>query len=69
MAETVSDFIWEKDTPLDEADFAKISEEVREDVKACHGIWVLPDNDFEKLIAETVNEISREMEKIDELPF
>lgn len=69
MAETVSDFIWEKDTPLDEADSAKISEEVRENVKACHGIWVLPDNDFEKLIAETVNEISREMEKIDELPF
>lgn len=69
MAETVSDFIWEKDTPLDEADFAKISAEVREDAKACHGIWVLPDNDFEKLIAETVNEINREMEKIDELPF
>lgn len=69
MAETVSDFIWEKDTPLDEADFAKISAEVREDAKRCYGIWVLPDEEFEKLIAETVNEENREMEKIDELPF
>lgn len=69
MAETVSDFIWEKDTPLDEADFAKISAEVREDAKTCHGIWVLPDKDFEALIAETVKEASREMENIDELPF
>ena len=69
MAETVSDFIWEKDTPLDEADFAKISEEVREDAKTCHGIWVLPDKDFEALIAETVKKASREMENIDELPF
>lgn len=69
MAETVSDFIWEKDTPPDEADFAKISAEVREDAKTCHGIWVLPDKDFEALIAETVKEASREMENIDELPF
>lgn len=69
MAETVSDFIYEKDTPLDEADFAKISAEVREDAKTCHGIWMLPDKDFEALIAETVKEANREMENIDELPF
>lgn len=69
MAETVSDFIYEKDTPLDEADFAKISAEVREDAKTCHGIWMLPDKDFEALIVETVREANREMENIDELPF
>lgn len=69
MAETVLDFIYEKDTPLDEVDFAKISAEVREDAKTCHGIWMLPDKDFEALIAETVKEANREMENIDELPF
>ena len=69
IAETVSDFIWEKDTPLDETDFLKISTEVREDAKTCYGIWVLPDEELEKLIVETVNEISREIENIDELPF
>lgn len=69
IAETVADFICEKDTPPDETDFSDISAEVREDVKKCYGIWVLPDEEFEKLIAEAVNEMSREMENIDELPF
>lgn len=69
VADTVSDFIYEKDAPLDETDFSKISTEVREDAKKCYGIWTLPDEELEKLIAEIVNEINREIENVDELPF
>ena len=69
IAETASDYIYGKDAPFDETDFDKISEEARKDAKACYGIWILPDDRFKSIVVETTNEIGKEIENIDDLPF